>query len=153
MNLTGVCIFHPSFSMVYVEGAQKFVRQYKRLMLVSMAWTEAARERGGEDVEIDEGEEGEEGGEGSAADAAGKGKGKARDAEHGSTGARKRRRDVWLRGASICQGEGFVSSTHNDPTPSSKAGDVYMGQEQGTHCRSEYNNEQIEKAAGDARDE
>ena len=61
MNLTGVCIFNPSFSMVYVEGAAKFIRQYKRLMLVRIAWTEAARERGGEDVEIDEGEEGEEG--------------------------------------------------------------------------------------------
>lgn len=59
MNLTGVCIFHPSFSMVFVEGAYKFIRQYKRLMLYRMAWTEAARERGGEDVEIDEGEEGE----------------------------------------------------------------------------------------------
>ena len=43
--------------MVYVEGAHKFIRQYKRLMLVRIAWTEAARERGGEDVEIDEGEE------------------------------------------------------------------------------------------------
>lgn len=69
MNLTGVCIFNPSFSMVYVEGAAKFIRQYKRLMLNRIAWTEPARERGGEDVEIDEGEEGEGG--------AGKGKGKA----------------------------------------------------------------------------
>ena len=59
MNLTGVCIFHPSFSVVYVEGAHKYIRQYKRLMLHRIAWTEAARERGGEDVEIDEGEEGE----------------------------------------------------------------------------------------------
>ena len=45
--------------MVYVEGAHKFIRQYKRLMLVRIAWTEAARERGVEAVEIDEGEEGE----------------------------------------------------------------------------------------------
>ncbi|KAL7284340.1 hypothetical protein ACG7TL_001629 [Trametes sanguinea] len=67
MNLTGVCIFHPSFSMVYVEGAAKFIRQYKRLMLRRIAWTEPARERGGEDVEI----EGDEEGEGD------KGKGKA----------------------------------------------------------------------------
>ncbi|KIP06289.1 hypothetical protein PHLGIDRAFT_36002 [Phlebiopsis gigantea 11061_1 CR5-6] len=59
MNLTGVCIFNPSFSMVYVEGAQKFIRQYKRLMMHRMAWTEAARERGGEDVEIDGGGDGE----------------------------------------------------------------------------------------------
>ncbi|KAI8969442.1 pre-mRNA processing factor 3-domain-containing protein [Trametes punicea] len=67
MNLTGVCILHPSFSMVYVEGAAKFIRQYKRLMLRRIAWTEPARERGGEDVEL----EGEEEGEG------GNGKGKA----------------------------------------------------------------------------
>lgn len=70
MNLTGVCIFHPQFSVVYIEGAHKSIRQYKRLMLHRMAWTEAARERGNEDVELDEGEEGENGG---AAD-----KGKAR---------------------------------------------------------------------------
>lgn len=69
-NLTGVCIFNPTFSMVYVEGAHKFIRQYKRLMLDRIAWTEAARERGGSDVEIDEGEEGENGTED-------KGKGKA----------------------------------------------------------------------------
>ncbi|KAI0367189.1 PRP3-domain-containing protein [Pilatotrama ljubarskyi] len=62
MNLTGVCIFNPSFSMVYVEGAAKFIRQYKKLMLRRIAWTEPARERGGEDVEIDQGEEEGEGG-------------------------------------------------------------------------------------------
>lgn len=62
MNLTGVCIFHPNFAMVYVEGAAKFIRQYKRLMLHRIAWTEAARERGAEDVEIDNGEDGEENG-------------------------------------------------------------------------------------------
>lgn len=53
LNLTGVCIFHPSFNMVYVEGASKFIRNYKRLMLRRMAWTEAARARGAEEVEID----------------------------------------------------------------------------------------------------
>ncbi|PFH50492.1 hypothetical protein AMATHDRAFT_60894 [Amanita thiersii Skay4041] len=57
MNLTGVCIFNPQFNLVYVEGAAKFIRQYKRLMLHRIAWTEAARPRGGEDVEVDEGEE------------------------------------------------------------------------------------------------
>ncbi|KAI0674119.1 pre-mRNA processing factor 3-domain-containing protein [Trametes maxima] len=67
MNLTGVCIFHPSFSMVYVEGAAKFIRQYKKLMLRRIAWTEPARERGGEEVEIEDAEE----------DDTGKGKGKA----------------------------------------------------------------------------
>ncbi|PCH45117.1 PRP3-domain-containing protein [Wolfiporia cocos MD-104 SS10] len=56
-SLTGVCILNPGFSMVYVEGAAKFIRQYKRLMLHRIAWTEPARERGGEDVEINEGDE------------------------------------------------------------------------------------------------
>ncbi|KAL1938845.1 hypothetical protein VTO73DRAFT_11225 [Trametes versicolor] len=69
MNLTGACIFHPTFSMVYVEGASKFIRQYKKLMLRRIAWTEAARERGAEDVEIEGAEDGEGG--------SGKGKGKA----------------------------------------------------------------------------
>ena len=54
LNLTGVCIFHPSFNMVYVEGASKFIRNYKRLMLHRVAWTEAARARGAEEVEIDD---------------------------------------------------------------------------------------------------
>ncbi|KAI0795672.1 pre-mRNA processing factor 3-domain-containing protein [Abortiporus biennis] len=57
MSLTGVCIFNPGFSMVYVEGAAKFIRQYKRLLLHRIAWTEAARERGNEDVEIDVGDD------------------------------------------------------------------------------------------------
>lgn len=71
LNLTGVCIFNPSFSMVYVEGAPKFIRKYKRLMLERIAWTEAARPRGAEEVEIDNGDSADdEGGES-------KGKGKA----------------------------------------------------------------------------
>lgn len=53
LNLTGVCIFHPSFNMVYVEGASKFIKNYKRLMLHRIAWTEAARARGTEEVEVD----------------------------------------------------------------------------------------------------
>lgn len=53
LNLTGVCIFHPSFNMVYVEGASKFIRNYKRLMLQRIAWTQAAMARGAEEVEID----------------------------------------------------------------------------------------------------
>ncbi|KAI6115140.1 pre-mRNA processing factor 3-domain-containing protein [Pisolithus croceorrhizus] len=78
MNLTGLCIFNPSFSIVYVEGAAKFIRMYKRLMLHRIAWTEPARPRGGEDVEIDEGE-GEETNEGN-------GKGKARAESQGVEG-------------------------------------------------------------------
>ncbi|KAI5985730.1 pre-mRNA processing factor 3-domain-containing protein [Pisolithus albus] len=80
MNLTGLCIFNPSFSLVYVEGAAKFIRTYKRLMLHRIAWTEPARPRRGEDVEIAEGEEGEEGDEG------GNGKGKARAESQGVEG-------------------------------------------------------------------
>ncbi|KAF9788673.1 pre-mRNA processing factor 3-domain-containing protein [Thelephora terrestris] len=57
LNLTGVCIFHPSFNMVYVEGASKFIRNYKRLLLHRIAWTEAARARGAEEVEIDNDED------------------------------------------------------------------------------------------------
>ncbi|EIM82160.1 Pre-mRNA-splicing factor 3 [Stereum hirsutum FP-91666 SS1] len=53
MNLTGVVIFHPTFSMVYVEGAAKFVRNYTRLLTHRIAWTEAARARGTEDVVLD----------------------------------------------------------------------------------------------------
>ena len=75
MNLTGVCIFHPSFSMVYVEGASKFIRNYKRLMTRRIAWTEAARPRGAEEVELDEGGSDDEDGEG-------KGKGKAIDTQY-----------------------------------------------------------------------
>ncbi|KAK7051284.1 U4/U5/U6 small nuclear ribonucleoprotein prp3 [Paramarasmius palmivorus] len=75
-NLTGVCIFNPNFSMVYVEGAAKFIRNYKRLMTVRIAWTEAARSRG-DDVEIDNGDAEDEGAEGSAD----KGKGKATDGD------------------------------------------------------------------------
>jgi U4/U6 small nuclear ribonucleoprotein PRP3 len=56
-NLTGICIFNPSFSMVYVEGAPKYMRAYRKLMLHRIAWTEAARPRGEEAVEIDQGED------------------------------------------------------------------------------------------------
>ena len=68
MNLTGLCIFNPGFSMIYVEGAAKFIRQYKRLMVRRIAWREAARPRGGEEVEVEEGDE---------EDAEGKGKERA----------------------------------------------------------------------------
>ena len=59
--LTGLAIFNPAFSMVYVEGPAKFMRKYKRLMLHRIAWTEAARAR--EEVELAEDEEGGGGGE------------------------------------------------------------------------------------------
>ncbi|KAF8726543.1 hypothetical protein AX14_007747 [Amanita brunnescens Koide BX004] len=60
MNLSGVCIFNSQFNLVYVEGGAKFIRQYKRLMLHRIAWTEAARPRGGEEVELEENADAEE---------------------------------------------------------------------------------------------
>ncbi len=57
MALTGVCIFNPNFSLVYVEGAARYVKNYKRLMLHRIAWTEPARPRGSEKVELEEPEE------------------------------------------------------------------------------------------------
>jgi U4/U6 small nuclear ribonucleoprotein PRP3 len=51
MNLTGICIFNPNFNLVYVEGATKFIRNYTRLMLQRIPWTEAARPRGDEQSE------------------------------------------------------------------------------------------------------
>ncbi|KAJ7484676.1 pre-mRNA processing factor 3-domain-containing protein [Mycena latifolia] len=73
LNLTGLCIFNPHFSMVYVEGAAKFIKNYKRLMLHRIAWTEAARPRGAEDVVLENPNPDAEEGEGSS------GKGKAAD--------------------------------------------------------------------------
>ncbi len=67
LNLTGVCIFGPAFNLVYVEGAAKFMRNYKNLMMHRIAWTEAARPRGAEDVVLTD----EEDGEGMSADMAG----------------------------------------------------------------------------------
>lgn len=40
--------------MVYVEGSGKAIRNYKRLLLERIAWTEAARPRGAEDVVLDD---------------------------------------------------------------------------------------------------
>jgi U4/U6 small nuclear ribonucleoprotein PRP3 len=80
-NLTGVCIFNSQFNLVYVEGAAKFMKNYTRLLLHRIAWTEAARPRGGEDVVLEDpdSEVEVEGGTSSA----GKGKGKA-DGEDGT---------------------------------------------------------------------
>jgi U4/U6 small nuclear ribonucleoprotein PRP3 len=88
MNLTGICIFHPRFSMVYVEGAFKFIRNYKRLMTHRIAWTEAARPRGAEDVEVDNGDEEPIGDV--------KGKGKAIDGEDEGSGVSLEDNKCWL---------------------------------------------------------
>ncbi|KAI0314405.1 pre-mRNA processing factor 3-domain-containing protein [Amylostereum chailletii] len=76
LNLTGLAIFNPSFCMVYVEGAAKYIRNYKRLMLHRIAWTEAARARGEEEVELEQGDDAIE-----ANGAQGKGKEKAVEQE------------------------------------------------------------------------
>ncbi|KAJ7594348.1 hypothetical protein C8J56DRAFT_1044096 [Mycena floridula] len=60
LGLTGVCIFNPHFSLVYVEGAAKCMKSYKRLMMNRIVWTEAARARGTEKVVL-QGEEDEDG--------------------------------------------------------------------------------------------
>ncbi|KAG9019020.1 hypothetical protein FRB90_007192 [Tulasnella sp. 427] len=57
-GLTGVCIFNPSFNLVLVEGSAKAIKQYKRLMLVRVRWTEAARERGAPEDSAEPDEEG-----------------------------------------------------------------------------------------------
>nr|GAT54783.1 u4 u6 small nuclear ribonucleoprotein [Mycena chlorophos] len=77
LNLSGLCILHRSFSMVYVEGPLKFLKRYKKLMLNRIAWTEAARPRGGEDVVLQDEEEGAEGAGGSSS----KGKERATETE------------------------------------------------------------------------
>lgn len=59
--------------MVYVEGPAKFLKKYKKLMMDRIAWTEAARPRGGEDVVLQD-EDGDDSG-------TGKGKGKATEDE------------------------------------------------------------------------
>jgi len=58
--------------MVYVEGSSKAIRQYKRLLIHRIAWTEAARPRGAEDVELEEPNSDVEG------ESSGTGKGKAK---------------------------------------------------------------------------
>lgn len=48
-GLTGVCIMHPSFNLVVVEGGQYSITKYKKLMLNRIDWTEnvPSRERDG----------------------------------------------------------------------------------------------------------
>ena len=42
-NLSGVCIFHPSFAVVLVEGTDKGIKHYRQLMEHRIDWTEEAR--------------------------------------------------------------------------------------------------------------
>ena len=82
-NLSGVCIFNSQFNLIYVEGAAKFMKNYKRLMMHRIAWTEAARPRGGEDVELEDPDSDVEGEVGMTT-ASGKGKGKGKAEGEGS---------------------------------------------------------------------
>lgn len=40
MALTGVCVMHPKFNLVIVEGGAHSINQYKKLMLNRIDWTE-----------------------------------------------------------------------------------------------------------------
>jgi len=98
LHLSGVCIFHPGFNVIYVEGAAKFIKNYKRLMLHRIAWTEAARPRSNEDVELVGADEDVNNGNGNEAsggsanidtvgeDVDSKGKGKAKQMDGGEDG-------------------------------------------------------------------
>jgi U4/U6 small nuclear ribonucleoprotein PRP3 len=43
--LTGICIMHPRFNLVIVEGGEYSIRKYKKLMLNRIDWTENAPTR------------------------------------------------------------------------------------------------------------
>jgi len=38
--LTGICLMHPKFNLVIVEGGEHSIRQYKKLMLNRIDWTQ-----------------------------------------------------------------------------------------------------------------
>ncbi|WRT65588.1 uncharacterized protein IL334_002533 [Kwoniella shivajii] len=44
--LSGVCVFHPKFALVLVEGVDKSIKHYKKLLLNRIDWTEEARPLG-----------------------------------------------------------------------------------------------------------
>ena len=43
--LTGICIMNPRFNLVIVEGGEHSIRQYKKLMLSRIDWTESSLTR------------------------------------------------------------------------------------------------------------
>ena len=43
--LTGICIMNPRFNLVIVEGGEHSIRQYKKLMLQRIDWTETSPTR------------------------------------------------------------------------------------------------------------
>jgi len=56
LGLSGLCIFHPDFALVYVEGSAASIKHYKRLMTVRIDWTEEARPRAEEEGEAADGD-------------------------------------------------------------------------------------------------
>lgn len=40
LALTGICVMHPRFNLVIVEGGEHSIRQYRKLMLQRIDWTE-----------------------------------------------------------------------------------------------------------------
>ncbi|RDL37368.1 Uncharacterized protein BP5553_04801 [Venustampulla echinocandica] len=40
MALTGICVMHPRFNLVIVEGGEHSIRQYKKVMMQRIDWTE-----------------------------------------------------------------------------------------------------------------
>lgn len=100
-SLTGVCIYHPSFSMVYVEGAAKYMRQYEKLMLRRIKWTEAARSRGEDDVELEgnsQAGDDEAAGSGIAASSSTKAANTGEDGEFGTANLEDNRCDLVWKG-------------------------------------------------------
>ncbi|TXT04244.1 hypothetical protein VHUM_04242 [Vanrija humicola] len=51
--LSGICVFHPNFALVVVEGVQSKIRHYRQLMLHRIDWTEEARPHGEADDDSD----------------------------------------------------------------------------------------------------
>jgi U4/U6 small nuclear ribonucleoprotein PRP3 len=45
LALTGTCIMHPKFNLVIVEGGEKAVNKYRKLMLDRIDWTENSPSR------------------------------------------------------------------------------------------------------------
>ncbi|KAL1409550.1 U4/U5/U6 small nuclear ribonucleoprotein prp3 [Vanrija albida] len=58
--LSGICVFHPNFALVVVEGVQNKIRHYRQLMLHRIDWTEEARPHGEADDDESDGSDDEE---------------------------------------------------------------------------------------------
>lgn len=61
--LSGICLFSPNFAIVLVEGVDKSIKHYKKLMLSRIDWTEQARPMAEGDKSEDEDKDDEEPGD------------------------------------------------------------------------------------------